>query len=279
MSKGARSTAVAQREVLARAVAAGNSGNLSEAERIVREILSKTPQHPDALQLLGVLLLGQKRPREAVAPLEEAARNTANPELETHLAVALGKAGRSDDALKWLYRAIERRPVYARAFHELGNLLHATRQYAEAETVLKRGLEAAPTMPELSLALGAVHIDRADSAGAKVAFARVLSMVPGSLDALIGFGIALQYEGEFAGAAERFRRALARDPGHHRARVNLGLCLIELGQIDEGIACLRTAVQGAPYLYGTVLRVLASTGRGRFWLKPSAAAACLGFKA
>jgi hypothetical protein len=83
MSKGARSTAVAQREVLARAVAAGNSGNLSEAERIVREILSKTPQHPDALQLLGVLLLGQKRPREAVAPLEEAARNTANPELET----------------------------------------------------------------------------------------------------------------------------------------------------------------------------------------------------
>jgi tetratricopeptide (TPR) repeat protein len=191
ISKNARAAMVAEGEALARAVAVGNSGNLSEAERIVGEILSKNPQHPKALQLLGVLLLGQMRPREAVAPLEKAARNSANPELETHLAVALGKAGRSDEALKWLYRAIERRPAYARAFQELGSLLHAMRRYAEAETVLKRGLEVAPTVPELSLALGAVYIDRADSAGAKVAFARVLSIVPGHPDALIGFGIAL----------------------------------------------------------------------------------------
>jgi tetratricopeptide (TPR) repeat protein len=277
IAKGARAAMVAEGEALARAVAAGNSGNLSEAERIVGDILSKNPQHLEALQLLGVLLLGQKRPREAVAPLEEAARNGANPELETHLAVALGKAGRAEDALKWLYSAIERRPVYARAFQELGNLLHAMRRYAEAETVLKRGLEAAPTVPGLSLALGAIYIDRADSAGAKVAFARVLSIVPGNPDALIGFGIALQYEGEFARAAERFRRVLASDPAHHRARVNLGLCLIELGQVDDGIACLRAAVQAAPHLYGMALRILIAAGRGRFWLKPSAAAACLGF--
>jgi Flp pilus assembly protein TadD len=131
--------------------------------------------------VVNLLLLGQKRPREAVAPLEEAARNSADPELETHLAVALGKAGRSDDALKWLYRAIERRPAYARAFQELGSLLHAMRRYAEAETVLKRGLEAAPTVPELSLALGAVYIDRADSAGARLrsrAFSRSCRATP-----------------------------------------------------------------------------------------------------
>ena len=277
ITKGARAAMIAEGEALARALAAGNSGNLGEAERIVGDILSKNPQHLEALQLLGVLLLGQNRPGEAVAPLKEAARNGANPELETHLAVALGKAGRPEDALKWLYRAIERRPVYVRAFQELGNLLHAMRRYAEAETVLKCGLEAAPTVPGLSLALGAIYIDRADSAGAKVAFARVLSIVPGNPDALIGFGIALQYEGEFARAAERFRRILASDPAHHRARVNLGLCLIELGQVNDGIACLRATVQAAPHFYGMALRILISTGRGRFWLKPSAAAACLGF--
>jgi tetratricopeptide (TPR) repeat protein len=277
MSKEAGAAVVAEGEALARALAVANTGNLSEAERIVDDVLAKNPRHLEALQFLGVLLLGQKRPREAVAPLEEAARNSANPELETHLAVALGKAGRAEDALKWLHRAIERRPVYPRAFQELGNLLHAMRRYAEAETVLKRGLEAAPTVPELSLALGAIYLDRADAADAKVAFARVLSIVPGNPDALIGFGIALQYEGEFARAAERFRRVLASDPGHHRARMNLGLCLIELGQVDDGIACLRAAVQAAPHLYGMALRILIAAGRGRFWLKPSAAAACLGF--
>jgi tetratricopeptide (TPR) repeat protein len=272
--KGAR--AVMAAEALARAVAAGNSGDLSEAERIVRDVLAKNPQHLEALQLLGALLMGQKRPREAVAPLEEAARHSPNPELETHLAIALREIGRTDEALAWLYRAIERQPAYARAFQELGNLLRATRRYIEAETVLKRGLEAAPTVAELSLALGGVYLDRADSPGAKVAFARALSIVPGNADALVGFGIALQYEGDFARAAERFRRVLARDPGHHRAQMNLGYCLIELSQLDEGIACLRAAVQAVPHNYGSALRMLIGAGRGRFWLNRSAAAACLG---
>jgi tetratricopeptide (TPR) repeat protein len=272
--KGAR--AVMAAEALARAVAAGNSGDLSEAERIARDVLAKNPQHLEALQLLGALLMGQKRPREAVVPLEAAARRNPNPELQTHLAIALREIGRTDEALAWFYRAIEHRPAYARAFHELGNLLRTMRRYAEAETVLTHGLEAAPTVAELSLALGGVYLDRADSPGAKVAFARALSIVPGNADALVGFGIALQYEGDFARAAERFRRVLARDPGHHRARMNLGYCLIELGQQDEGIACLRAAVQAAPHNYGNALRMLIGAGRGRFWLKRSAAAACLG---
>jgi len=276
--KGARAAMAAGAEALARAVVAGNSGNLSDAERIAREVLAKNPQHLEALQLLGALLMGQKRLREAVAPLEEAARHSANPELETHLAIALREIGRTEEAVVWLYRAIERQPAHARAFQELGNLLRTMRRYAEAEAVLKRGLEAAPTVAGLSLALGGVYLDRADAPSAKVAFARALSIAPGDADALVGFGIALQYEGDFARAAERFRRVLARDPGHHRARMNLGYCLIELGQLDEGIACLRAAVQAAPHNYGSALRMLIGAGRGRFWLKRSAAAECLGLK-
>jgi tetratricopeptide (TPR) repeat protein len=267
----------AEAEALARAVTAGDSGDLGEAERIVRDLLAKSPQHLEALQLLGALLMGQKRPREAVVPLEEAARHSLNPEVETHLAIALREIGRTDEAVTWFYRAIERQPAYARAFQELGNLLRAMRRYAEAQTVLERGVEAAPTVAQLSLALGGVSLDRGDPAGAKVAFARALSIVPGDADALIGFGIALQYEGDFARAAERFRRVLAHDPGHHRARMNLGYCLIELGQQDEGIACLRAAVQAAPHNYGNALRMLIGSGRGQFWLNRSAAAASLGF--
>src|SRR5712672_2434098 len=39
--------------------------------------------------LLGALLMAQKRPREAIVPLEDAACRSANPELETYLAIAL----------------------------------------------------------------------------------------------------------------------------------------------------------------------------------------------
>jgi tetratricopeptide (TPR) repeat protein len=272
--KSARATMAT--EALARAVEASHSGNLAEAERIAREAIAKNPRHLEALQLLGGVLVAQRRPSEAVAPLEEAARHGANSELETYLAIALREAGRMDDAMTWLYRAIERQPAYPRAFQELGDLLRAKRRYAEAETVLRRGLQAAPTAPALSLLLGGVCLDRADYPGAKVAFARALSMAPGNADALVGFGVALQYEGDFTRAAERFRRVLAGDPGHPRAHLNLGYCLIELGQVDEGIACLRAAVRAAPQNYGSALKMLISAGRGRFWFKRSAAAECLG---
>ena len=259
VSKFARAATAAEAQALARAVAAGDNGNLREAERIARDVLARSPRHLEALQLLGALLMAQKRPREAIVPLEDAACRSANPELETYLAIALREIGRTDEALVWLYRAIERQPVYARAFQELGNLLRAKRRYVEAKSVLKRGVEAAPTVPELSLALGGVCLDRADSPGAKIAFARALLILPGNADALVGFGVALQYEGNFARAAERFRRVLEREPGHHCARMNLGYCLMELG--DEGIVSLRAAVQAAPHNYGSALRMLTRRAR------------------
>jgi Flp pilus assembly protein TadD len=265
-------------EALAQAVAAGNSGDFGGAESIVRDVIARNPRHAEALQLLGALLMAQQRPRDAIAPLEEAARLAAGPEVETHLAIALRDTGRSDDAVTWLFRAIECQPAFPRAFKELGELLRAKRRYAEASSVLQRGLDAAPTLPELSLLLGGVCLDRADAAGAKVAFARALALAPGNTDALMGFGVALQYEGDFARAAERFRRVLAADPAHPRARLNLGYCLIERGEMDEGIACLRAAVEAAPHSYGGALKMLVGAGHGRFWFKRSAAADYLGLK-
>src|SRR5262245_24511917 len=102
ISRGARAATAAEAEALARAVTAADNGNVSDAERIARGVLAKNPQHLEALQLLGALLMAQGRPRDAVAPLEEAARQTANPELETHLAIALREIGRTDEALAWL---------------------------------------------------------------------------------------------------------------------------------------------------------------------------------
>jgi Flp pilus assembly protein TadD len=262
-----RKTASRADVALAQAVAAVNEADMDRAERIVRDVLTKDPQHADAMQLLGAVLLAQQRPREAVAPLEAVARASANPEVETHLAIALREIGRPAEALKWLYLAVEREPPYARAFQELGDLLRTQCEYTEAEAVLKRGVEAAPTMRELSLTLGGVYLDRADPANAKMAFARVLAISPGDPDALMGVGIALQYEGDFAQAADRFRQVLASDPAHPRARMNLGYCLIELGRIDEGLACLRATVQAAPHVHGSALRMLIAAGRGRFWLR------------
>jgi tetratricopeptide (TPR) repeat protein len=263
-------------DALQRAMAAIQNRRPEEAEGIADRLLSGNPRHSSALHVRGLALLAQGRAREAVAPLEQAAQLRADPVIETHLAIALRQTDRRVQAIEVLERATARQPAFAPAFHELGVILFSLRRLDEAQAVLERGIALAPAVPELSIVLGGVLLDRADRASAKRAFARALVNAPGHPGALYGLGSVLMADGEFIAAAERFRQALARDPGYAQARLSLGGCLLELGRWDEALACLRALVNSAPQMYAQALRTLVSTGRGRFWLKPSEAAAMLG---
>jgi tetratricopeptide (TPR) repeat protein len=267
--------AAAVEEALKGAIIAIQNRQPAAAERMTREVLARDPEHPGALHLFGVALLGQGRAGEALAPLERAAGKVADAAVETHLAIALRQSGRSTQALEWLERAVTRQPPFVPAFHELGVRLFSLRRLDEAQAVLERGLALAPTAAELLVVLGGIHLDRSDRANARVVFARALASAPGHPGALFGLGSAMIDDGEFAPAAERFRQALARDPNYAQARLSLGRCLLELGQTEEATACFRAAAQQGPQGLGKVLKTLVTVGRGQFWLKPSAAAAAL----
>jgi tetratricopeptide (TPR) repeat protein len=263
---------------LRQAAVALQSGRRDEATRIANDLIAKYPKHAGARQLLGMTLLAQDRAREAVAPLEAAARDRPSAVVETYLAAALRKTGRSADAIATLQRAIERDQVPLVAFYELGTLLYEQRRVAEAEAILRRGIELAPGAGEFSLALGTIFLDRGDLDGAERAFARVLASAPGQTAALHGLGSVLMARREFARALERFRQAIARDPSDTRAHLLLASCLFELGRPEEAIAHLRALVSATPQLLGTAVKACVECSRGRLWLRPSAAAAALGAK-
>jgi tetratricopeptide (TPR) repeat protein len=269
--------AAASDEAVQRARAVMQNGRPDEAERILRELLAKGSRLPPVLHALGLALMAQRRPGEAVAPLEEAVRQIserggADPVIETNLAVALDQSGRRADAVPWLERAITRQPPFEHAFRELGALLFALRRLDEAEAVLKQGLEVAPNLTELWNVLGGIYLERADWGNAKLAFARALMNEPGHSGALYGMGVVLMQEGEYTRAEERLRRSLASDPADYQTRLSLGACLLEQRRWDDGLASLRAAVDMVPRSYPMALKVVATSGRGRFWLKPSSAA-------
>jgi tetratricopeptide (TPR) repeat protein len=175
--------------MLQRAVFALNSGRAGDAERIVGDVLKTSARNFLALRVLGSALLMQGRITDAIAPLETAARGGHDPKVETLLAIALRQAGRRDDALAWLKRAIKRRPPHAPSFYEYGCLLTFLKRDGEAIEAFKRGLDIAPMMAQLSIELGYVLLGRRNYADAKAAFGRALnssSEPPGALFGLAG---------------------------------------------------------------------------------------------
>jgi len=251
-----------RREAVRQAAFALNSERPDDAERIAAEVLKSDPRDPGALHIFGCALLMQGRAKEAIAPLETAARAQHNPEIDVQLALALRNAGRLDDAVARLRRAIKRQPPFAPAFHELGCLLAYMQRYDEAIEVFRRGLDAAPMMLQLWLQLGFVLMQRRKWAEAKAAFAQASSISPDAPEALFGLAKAHQELGEYRAAAECYRRSLRARPDPLTWH-NLGRCLMMLGENEEGYDCLRFAVRGDPKRYGGALGTLVKAPRGR----------------
>lgn len=253
------------------------SGRVAEAQDLARNLLARHPRNPDALHLFGMTLLAQNKASEAIEPLRDAARVRPGAIVEVHLGQALRRTGRIAEALTVLQQASERQPPVSDAFFELGTLLYEKRRVAEAEAVLIRGMAVAPA-GQLSFALGTIFLERGDFEDASVSFARALATNPGHPSALCGLGRARMACGELDRALEKFREAMANNPSEGRARFLTAQCLFELGRPAEAIECLRALVAWAPQSFGGAVKTCVEAGKGRFWLKPSAAAKALGLR-
>lgn len=243
----------------------------ADAERIANDLLKHNAGDLRAMHMLGYALLLQNRGKEAVTPLERAARQTRDPAIETQFAMALRQAGRNEDALAQFQRTLKRQPPFPPAFLEYANLLAALDRHDEAIDILQQALAVAPDFAELSFQLGRLYSIRRRDKEARAAFARTVAIAPGHADALFALARACQAERDFVEAEKIYRRMVAAMPKDAAAQIGLGICLVELGRGEEALEHLRAASRTNDKMFGEAVGALADAGRGRFWLRPSAA--------
>ncbi|MGD1276313.1 MAG: tetratricopeptide repeat protein [Tepidisphaeraceae bacterium] len=100
------------------------AGRLQDAQSLYRQILSRQPDHPDALHLLGVIQFQQAQPNAAMELICRAiALDPGRPEFHCNLGVVLADVGRASDAIAAFQHALDLRPLYPEAHHNLGNSL------------------------------------------------------------------------------------------------------------------------------------------------------------
>jgi arylsulfatase A-like enzyme/Flp pilus assembly protein TadD len=146
------------------------------------------------------------------------------------LAVAAGRAGRTDEALRAENAAIALDPQLPAAHNGAGLLMSARGRHADAAQAFERAVATDPTNAEYWVNLGNARraAGAIDTAGD--AYRTAAELDPHSPDAANGLGVLLVQQRRPAEAIPWFQRALQTAPDFGQARLNLGIAYQESGQ-------------------------------------------------
>ncbi|WP_128929411.1 tetratricopeptide repeat protein [Bradyrhizobium guangxiense] len=240
--------------------------------RLAGEALKSNRTDRNAVLILAHALLGLERAEEAIAPLEKAARQGNDPEIETLLGHALCRARRATDGIAQLRRTAARHPAYLPACQELAGQLANAGDIGEAIGIIENAVTRAPANIDLQLDLGRLHVRNNDRTSARAVLAAARAAAPGRTDILTELAGVEFLDGAYKDAAETYRHALGLRPDDAPSRANLAMCLLEMGERNRGEAALRAVLRGRPHMLSRAAFALAASSHGRFFFRPSAAA-------
>jgi len=221
-------------EAFAAAVKNHQSGQLSEAESLYRQILAAAPRHADALHLLGVIDYQRGQIDRALDGITRAISiDPAQPAYHNNLGIALRAAGRLDEAIASYREALRLLPGYADAHANLGVALHETHHPEQAVHHFELALRLNPGHPDALYNYANLLQDRGKHADAVPLYERAHRAAPSRVDILNNLGNALLAAERIDAAIAAYRRAVAIDPASADAHGNLGAALAGQDQIAE----------------------------------------------
>ena len=140
---------------LAKAEAYLRAGNLTNAKRTYRDILSHHKYDPTALNGLGIIAHRHQDYAAAIRYFEEATRYCPTQvSFLCNLSAASACAGRTDKAVDAMRLAINQQPNSAPLHHTLGTLLSLDNKPTEAFAFLERAVTLDPNKPQFRIDLG-----------------------------------------------------------------------------------------------------------------------------
>ena len=234
-------------ELLQQALHFHRAGQFAQAEQIYRGILQLDPQQPDALHLLGVLALDAGRLDEALVSITKAiAINPANAKYHRDLGEVYRAIGKRPDAKACFEQALRLEPGFVNGHISLGMVLMEQGAIAEAEFCYREALRLDASSAIAWNNLANVLITRQDLTEANSCLERAISLAPGYAEAHNGLGSVWHRVGDLAKAQTCFERAITCNPQYATAHYNLGVVLHGKSRLDQAQTCFRQAIRINP---------------------------------
>ncbi|NJP93724.1 tetratricopeptide repeat protein [Nonomuraea sp. FMUSA5-5] len=212
----------------------------ADAERELRGLLAREPQHVTGHALLSLALIEQRQVDEAVAEARESVR-LAPDQWFPHYAAAQvhNRAGRPDDAIAAVRTALDLAPEYAPAWEVLARAHLLKGEWQAVADAALRGLSFEPEDADLVSLVSLAYTNLGDARQAGAAAAHALRIDPESPTAHFVSGRAALRFGEPGRAAEEFREVLRLDPGFGPARDLLVAALKQRNPVYRRLSRLR----------------------------------------
>ncbi len=209
-------------QLLNEAFTAHQARRLPDAQRLYRRVLKAAPDHPDALQLLGIVLLEQARYTDALPVLRRAvARSPTSAPAHLNLGTAYAETGRIDRAVACCRNACRLQPGLGDAWFNLANLLERTAAHDEAIEGFDRAVALNARHPAYrnNRALCLKALGRLDLA--EVDLREAVDLAPRFADAWVNLGNLQRDRNHPADAIASYRRALDAAPQRLDAAASL----------------------------------------------------------
>lgn len=247
MKQGRKIKTEGSNPLFQQAAACFERGDLAGAERLTRNLLSQSVDHPDANHLLGLIAIQSGQMDSAVPFIERAIKN--NPRQITYynsLALALQQSGHLEEALLACDRAIKIKPRSVDAHSNRGILLKELGRLDEALAACERAIKIDPQFTTAHNVRGAVLKDLGRLEEALVVYERVLRLAPRSAEAHMNSGAVLLTMRRAEEALIACNRAAELAPESAEACTNLGRVQIELNHFKEAMVSFEQAIRINP---------------------------------
>lgn len=205
-----------------------------DSASLFQHALDVTVYNHVAHQNLGVALGRMGRTDEAIAQFREALRlRPDRRDLRLNLAMALHDQHRTAESLEHYEIALRIDPTHAKGHALLGLALAELGRHDEALPHLSEAVRLLPLDATAHNDLGKVLAALGRTEEARERFAEAARIDPSLADARNNLGRALAKLGRREEAIAEFRRAVAADPALPEAHHNLGLALAGAGRLEE----------------------------------------------
>ena len=195
-------------EIFSLAVQNHQKNNLQVAEKLYKETLKTNPNHVNAHNNLGIILLQLGKPRKAIICFEKAIEIKPNhADAHNNLGEVFRQLGEFQKAKVCYEKTIETKPNHASVHDKLGVIFRQLGELQKAKSCHQKAIEINPNHIDAHNNLGVVFNELEEHQKAISSYEKAIQIQPNHVDAYNNLGNIFRKLKEFQKAADYFVRS------------------------------------------------------------------------